>query len=103
MISLSIAHFFTAKFQFHGFLYSEDLTKVARAEAAIGEMENPGHLMDTLMVFINPKVASLPQHAHLVGGHGGCYATTDNLNGGSPCTGQNRASVAFLYGLELQV
>ena len=33
------------------------------------------HLRTTLMVFINPKVASLPQHAHLFGGGNekGCF------------------------------
>ena len=39
-----------------------------------------------LLVFINPSVASLPQHDHLFGGHG-CYNfEIDNLNGGINCS-----------------
>jgi hypothetical protein len=48
-----------------------------------------GHIIHNMMVFINPAVASLPQHKHLFGGHG-CYANkVDNSNGGQACTGSD--------------
>lgn len=69
-----------------GFVYSEHLSKEMRNKAeqdktrtdlvkamqsdksyAVGQ-----HLRTTLQVFINPMVASLPEHAHLLAEHG-CY------------------------------
>lgn len=42
-----------------------------------------------LQVFINPSVASLPEHAHLFGGHG-CYkGAFDNRDGGQACKGED--------------
>lgn len=51
--------------------------------------------MGGLKVFINPAVASLPQHRHLIGGHG-CYnEVIDNLDGGVPCTGADELPLQF--------
>ena len=42
-----------------------------------------------LQVFVNPSVASLPQHAHLFGGHG-CYKDAfDSRDGGQACEGED--------------
>lgn len=64
----------------NGFVYSEALTKMARKISGISsEQGGKGgkwmatHLYYHLLVFINPAVASLPRHQHLIGG-GGCYA-----------------------------
>ena len=69
-----------------GFVYSERLTDkvhgMAKRDAGrkdlIEDMKTQGkgsyyvgqHLANTLQVFINPMVASLPQHAHLMAEHG---------------------------------
>jgi len=71
-----------------GFVYSIDLTMLARQQAsnsAKTETEAQ-HLRYRLMVFINPKVAALPQHHHLFGGHGCFSKVIDNRDGGTPCT-----------------
>ncbi len=72
-----------------GFIFLNDLTKIIRNTA--GTHNSPGdsgmHIIHGMDVFINPKVASLPQHKHLFGGNG-CYAeSVDNQNGGRPCFG----------------
>ena len=41
------------------------------------------HLTTRLMVFINPRVASLPKHHHLFGGNGCFKEINDNRDGGS--------------------
>ncbi len=40
-----------------------------------------------LDVYINPRVASLPQHQHLFGGNGCHKDVMDNRDGGYACTG----------------
>ena len=46
-----------------------------------------GELLLGMMAFLNPSVASLPQHQHLFGGNG-CYNyVEENRDGGTPCTG----------------
>ena len=69
-----------------GFVYSEHLTMMMKEKAGedkmrtdlLKEMEEGKeysigqHLWTTLQVFINPLVASLPQHAHLFAEHG-CF------------------------------
>lgn len=69
-----------------GFKYSEYLTKMMRNLAGddkkrtdlVKSMEEgkvynvAQHLRTTLLVFINPLVASLPEHAHLFAEHG-CF------------------------------
>jgi len=84
-----------AKFQSFGFVYSESMTKrvrdIAREESGgpspivdtkkqnsnntePQQYENylASHVYGTMMVFINPKVASLPQHSHIFA-EPGCF------------------------------
>eukprot|EP00956_Cyclotella_meneghiniana_P034133 scaffold101813_cov86-Cyclotella_meneghiniana.AAC.1 len=70
-----------------GFLYSDELTQIMKEKAstdkgrtdiipAMDPTKNYSvgqHLWSTLQVYINPLVASLPEHAHLMAEHG-CYA-----------------------------
>jgi hypothetical protein len=78
------------KFQLYGFQYSEILTQQIRkvalderhsAQADLtnpenlgpdGEFWNAQHVWLTMMVFVNPAVAALPEHAHLMA-EPGCY------------------------------
>ena len=71
------------KFESFGFKYSEGLTqqvrKIARKESSArnvigpdGKPSNAQHIWLNMQVFVNPVVASLPQHAHLFAEHG-CY------------------------------
>ena len=82
-----------ARMEMMGFVYSESLTKKMHAEAKkdsqrkdlVEDMVTQGrnsyhvaqHLWNTLQVFINPMVASLPQHAHLLAEHGCIQASQD--------------------------
>lgn len=71
-----------AKMQGYGFVYSEDFTTMVRKEAGEernneipapnGKTYNAQHVWTTMMVFINPAVASLPEHQHLFA-ESGCY------------------------------
>jgi hypothetical protein len=64
-----------SRMEMQGFVYSEKLTKIMRfvASTTKGGGANEGtHLTRTAHVYINPKVASLPQHTHLLGRYG-CY------------------------------
>ena len=76
------------KMQMYGFRYSEDWTQALRAiakregKAKIPSMMNgktydAQHLYKNtgLLVFINPAVTALPEHAHLMAEHG-CYQST---------------------------
>lgn len=71
------------KYEMYGFRYSESLTKklrqLAAAEARTTHPFPPTggrfagqHIFTSMKVFINPMVASLPEHAHLFANHG-CY------------------------------
>jgi len=69
------------KYESYGFKYDDKLTEEAKNIARQGKKlyKAPnGRYLDgfymrvTLMVFVNPAVASLPQHAHLFPEHG-CY------------------------------
>jgi len=84
------------KYESYGFRFSQELTKEVRmvaqrskerSEEAVknnitddgdlifppnGEPYNGQHLWTSMLIFINPMVASLPQHAHLFGTPG-CY------------------------------
>lgn len=65
------------KYQSYGFIYSQQLTDKVRswaseekeakeaANAPNGEPYNAQHIWLSMKVFINPAVASLPEHAHL--------------------------------------
>lgn len=65
-----------SRMEMQGFVYSEKLTKIMRYIAMMTKEKaasNQGsHLFRTAHVYINPKVASLPQHAHLMGRYG-CF------------------------------
>ena len=86
-----------------GFVYSDDLTNKMREQARtdisrkdlIEDMVIKGknsyyvaqHLFLTGQVFINPMVASLPQHAHLLAEHGCIGSTrTDKVDCGNKGT-----------------
>jgi hypothetical protein len=63
----------------YGFVYSEEWTmavrKIAHDETGVspnGKILNAQHVWTTIQVFINPAVAALPQHTHLLAGPG-CY------------------------------
>ena len=60
----------------YGFKYSESLTKKSREKAAV---EDAQHLRHTLLVFINPLVASRPEHAHLLA-EPGCFKERGHIN-----------------------
>mmetsp|Transcript_1520 Transcript_1520/g.4401 ORF Transcript_1520/g.4401 Transcript_1520/m.4401 type:complete len:403 (-) Transcript_1520:107-1315(-) len=74
------------KYRSYGFIFSESLTKRVRSKALqdkqisfpLGEVPgqgtnfNPQHVYTSMKVFINPAVASLPEHQHLFAEHG-CY------------------------------
>mmetsp|Transcript_1007 Transcript_1007/g.1550 ORF Transcript_1007/g.1550 Transcript_1007/m.1550 type:complete len:389 (-) Transcript_1007:53-1219(-) len=75
------------KFTMFGFVYSEELSKSVHAIAMSEKNNNNGtlpngmplnaqHVWLTLKVFINPAVASLPQHAHLLA-EPGCFLKTE--------------------------
>jgi hypothetical protein len=55
----------------NGFIYSEDLTERVRNAARATCVQALGlRIVNRMMVFINPAVASLPRHDHLFGGDG---------------------------------
>ena len=84
-----------AKFESFGFVYNEELTNQIKSKASEhkwdptpnaiandgqltseqnhnSERYNAQHLWTHMMVFINPAVASLPKHNHILSEHG-CY------------------------------
>ena len=81
----------------YGFTYSEEWTmafrKVAQDESDLhipapnGGIYNAQHVWSTMMVFFNPAVAALPQHAHLLAGPG-CYGPKDGAMGIIECDGE---------------
>ena len=92
-----------ARMEMMGFVYSDDLTNKMREQARtdisrkdlIEDMVIKGknsyqvaqHLFKTGQVFINPMVASLPQHAHLLAEHGCIGSTrTDKVDCGNKGT-----------------
>lgn len=59
----------------------------SKEEIARGTPWDMGRNLGDIMIFMNPSVASLPQHHHLFGGNG-CYnGVINNADGGIPCTG----------------
>lgn len=82
------------KYQSYGFVFSQTLTDRVRAKAKedklfkfpLGEVPgqgdkfNPQHVFLSMKVFINPAVASLPEHQHLFAEHG-CYKDRDAGSG----------------------
>jgi hypothetical protein len=79
-----------ARFEARGFIYSEYLSSMAHDLVQVDkERFKQGNQLVGLLVFINPRVASLPRHKHLLAGHG-CYdRAVDNENGGAACTGSD--------------
>jgi hypothetical protein len=66
----------------YGFRYSKELTEQIRNVSKedkgnifppTGQTMNAQHVRISMKVFINPLVAALPEHAHLMGGIGGCH------------------------------
>lgn len=69
------------KYESYGFRYDKELTGKVRYIAQLeinrnnetapnGEPYNAQHIWLSMKVFVNPVVASLPQHAHLFPEHG---------------------------------
>lgn len=53
------------------------------------------HIIHTMMVFINPLVASKPQHKHLFSGQGCFSGKNENKYGGLPCEGVDQLAPEF--------
>lgn len=81
------------KFELYGFKFDHELTKQAKAWAGLdfrnktvrapnGKEFGPKHLANSLKVFVNPVVAALPQHQHLIPDHG-CFLRY-NMSAGFP-------------------
>jgi hypothetical protein len=78
-------------------VYSEKLTNAARQAASAnkgdlapnGKNYNAQHIWLHLLVFINPTVASLPQHHHILSEHG-CYSGKKE-DGNYECGTKNNA------------
>lgn len=90
-----------------GFIYSDELTETVRGMAKAGRNSTSGdesaHLIHSMMVFINPRVASMPQHHHLIGGNG-CYGNKiNNRDGGVPCTGEDALPARYEALLECKL
>jgi len=77
------------KYESYGFKYSEELTNEAKDIAKVNKKTYRGphnvyldgfYVRVTLMVFVNPVVAALPEHAHLFP-ELGCYGGKDKENG----------------------
>lgn len=77
------------RMQMHGFVFSKELTMDIRDYANAGKTNSRDaqHITLSMQVFINPKVASLPKHAHLIAGNGCKGQVVGNQDGGLPCTG----------------
>lgn len=70
-----------------GFVYSKELTTFSRkqAENQATTIEEAQHIRHRLLVFVNPKVASLKRHHHIFGGNGCFKSIVDNRDGGLRC------------------
>lgn len=88
-----------------GFLYSAELTGMVRDAAWAELIWNRRHVdkdsttsmvvFTSMNVFINPPVASLPQHKHLIAGDG-CYSGVFvNQDGGKLCEGADALTPEF--------
>lgn len=66
-------YWWRARMEMQGFVFSPELTTFAHEMAQISiKTHKASHLMYSLQVFINPEVAALPKHAHLMG-MDGCF------------------------------
>lgn len=61
-----------ARLEAAGFVFSQELSTLCQAVGRISNLDgfSAQHIWSTMQVFINPRVASLPQHQHLFGGPG---------------------------------
>ena len=84
-------NYWQIKFASYGFIYSDYLTKRMRNLALQEAMSNiesligpftfrAGHVYRSIQVYINPSVASLPEHAHLFS-EDGCVKRSEPRNG----------------------
>eukprot|EP01041_Mallomonas_annulata_P009475 gene9475-19681_t len=72
-----------ARFQAAKFVYSPELSELVRNSAKALENRLAGSRIANFMhVYINPEVASLPQHAHIFSGHGCIFGNETNI----PCS-----------------
>ncbi len=92
-----------SRFEAQGFIFSQVLTDMCRKEALNDYFAQPNphsttlgqHIRLNLLVFINPAVASLPEHSHLFGGHG-CYGDViGNEDGGIACKQTDKLPVEY--------
>jgi hypothetical protein len=84
-----------------GFVYSERLTNLVRQEATEGRLDptpngetfHAQHVWTTMRVYINPPVARLPKHDHLLG-EPGCF--TDYNQPNEECGGDDKLPERYL-------
>lgn len=78
--------------QAQGFIYSPELSTqvIKQVDGELMATGNYAQHLGGVMVFINPAVASLPKHRHLMGGHGCHIKEVDNREGGQPCKGKDK-------------
>lgn len=91
-----------ARMQKEGFFFSPELTERVRKQVEDEKLATGRNAqqLNGMQVFINPFVASLPKHRHLIGGHG-CYSgVIDNQDGGIPCVGVDALPSNYLSLLE---
>jgi hypothetical protein len=70
------------RFTAAGFVYSDDLTQRVRNAARATSFKASGlRIINRMMVFVNPRVASQPQHDHLFSGDGCAFDDERDL----PC------------------
>jgi hypothetical protein len=89
----------------NGFIFSEDLTERVRRYASDGR-DNPSesqHLVHGMQVFINPSVASLRKHQHIMGGWGCNSGVIDNSRGGRECEGSDSLTSDFISLLDCKL
>lgn len=98
------------KMQMYGFQYSEEMSLEIQGIASkeqenktasiIVEDEpyNAQHIWTTMMVFINPAVSALPEHAHLFSGIG-CFQSLGGEKGivNKDCDGENESKLPPEY------
>jgi hypothetical protein len=87
-----------SRLEAQGFVYSEHLTTQVHKFAKDGRQSkyDSQHIVHGMQVFINPVVASLPQHHHLFGGWGCFDDTINNRRGGVKCTGEDALPPQYL-------
>ena len=80
----------------YGFIYSDEWTMAVRQKAREerqqkvapnGKLYNAQHIWMTMQVFINPAIAALPQHAHLLAGPGCFLSQSQEIIFNKKCDG----------------